>query len=123
MSVAPTEKGEIYDFIQSHGITGFATVAGDRHSFWAGLAAKSLPPRPFEPVGVAFVTGSISAPGMIEALEHRRKSDVRVTRWIWAAKFDAGRLLTARRIARNPYQGRTVDLCPTNINRGFITRN
>ncbi len=27
-----------------HGITGFTTVAGDRHSFWAGLAAKSLPP-------------------------------------------------------------------------------
>ena len=75
MSAAPTEKGEIYDFIRSHGITGFATVAGDRHSFWAGLAAKSLPPRLFEPVGVAFVTGSISAPGMIEALEHRPQSD------------------------------------------------
>ena len=74
MSWAPTEKGEIYDFIRSHGITGFATVAGDRHAFWAGLAAKSLPPRPFEPVGVAFVTGSISAPGMIEALEHGPKS-------------------------------------------------
>ena len=26
-------------------ITGFVTVAGDRHSFWAGLAAKSLPPQ------------------------------------------------------------------------------
>ena len=26
----------------THGITGFAIVAGDRHSFWAGLAAKSL---------------------------------------------------------------------------------
>ena len=45
-------------------------MAGDRHSFWAGLAAKSLPPKPFKPVGVAFVTGSISAPGIIEALEH-----------------------------------------------------
>ena len=75
MSLATTEKGEIYDFVQSHGITGFATVAGDRHSFWAGLAAKSLPPRPFEPVGVAFVTGSISAPGTIEAMEHGKTSD------------------------------------------------
>jgi alkaline phosphatase D len=46
-------------------------VAGDRHSFWAGLAAKSLPPKPFKPIGIAFVTGSISAPGMVEALEHK----------------------------------------------------
>ena len=69
-STAYTERAEIYDFVDEHGITGFATVAGDRHSFWAGLAAKSLPPRPFHPVGVAFVTGSISAPGMVEALEH-----------------------------------------------------
>jgi alkaline phosphatase D len=67
---AYVERGEIYDFVREHGITGFAIVAGDRHSFWAGLAAKSLPPRPFDPVGVAFVTGSISAPGMVEALEH-----------------------------------------------------
>jgi alkaline phosphatase D len=64
------ERGEIYDFVRDHGITGFATVAGDRHSFWAGLAAKSLPPQEFSPVGVAFVTGSISAPGMVEAQEH-----------------------------------------------------
>ena len=70
-STAYVERGEIYDFVQTHGITGFATVAGDRHSFWAGLAAKSLPPKPFVPVGVAFVTGSISAPGLVEALEHR----------------------------------------------------
>jgi alkaline phosphatase D len=69
-STAYVERGEIYDFVQENGITGFATVAGDRHSFWAGLAAKSLPPKPFTPVGVAFVTGSISAPGMVEALEH-----------------------------------------------------
>jgi alkaline phosphatase D len=56
--------------VRANGIVGFATVAGDRHSFWAGLAAKSLPPKPFEPVGVAFITGSISAPGLVEALEH-----------------------------------------------------
>src|SRR5579871_958037 len=69
-STAYTERGEIYDFVRDHGITGFATVAGDRHSFWAGLASKGLAPKPFEPVGIAFVTGSISAPGVIEAYEH-----------------------------------------------------
>jgi alkaline phosphatase D len=70
-SSAYVERGEIYDFIRSHGITGFATVAGDRHSFWAGLAAKALPPDRFDPVGIAFVTGSISAPGVVEGLEHK----------------------------------------------------
>jgi alkaline phosphatase D len=45
-------------------------VAGDRHSFCAGLAAKTLPPKPFNPVGLAFVTGSISAPGVAESLEY-----------------------------------------------------
>jgi alkaline phosphatase D len=65
-----TERGEIYDFVQDNGILGFVTLAGDRHSFWAGLAAKSLPPKPFAPVGIAFVTGSISAPTLQEALEH-----------------------------------------------------
>lgn len=74
-STAYVERGEIYDFVARQGITGFATVAGDRHSFWAGLAAKGLPPRSFEPVGVAFVTGSISAPGVVEALEHKLPKD------------------------------------------------
>jgi len=67
---AYVERGEIYDFIDANKITGFVTIAGDRHSFWAGLAAKSLPPKPFVPVGIAFVTGSISAPGLVEAFEH-----------------------------------------------------
>lgn len=70
-ATAYLERAEIYDFIRQHGITGFATVAGDRHSFWAGLAAKALPPQPFDPVGIVFVTGSISAPGLVEALEHK----------------------------------------------------
>jgi alkaline phosphatase D len=72
---AYVERAEIYDFIRAHQITGFATVAGDRHSFWAGLAAKSLPPQPFEPIGIAFVTGSISAPGLVEALEYKFPND------------------------------------------------
>ena len=67
-SGAFVERAEIYDFVSDHKITGFATVAGDRHSFWAGYAAKSLAARRnFEPVGIAFITGSISAPGMVEA--------------------------------------------------------
>jgi alkaline phosphatase D len=71
VSAAANERGEIFDFVARQNISGFAIVAGDRHSFWAGLAAKALPPNPFHPVGVAFVVGSISAPGMQEALEHR----------------------------------------------------
>ena len=74
-SNAYSERGEIYDFVREHGITGFATVAGDRHSFWSGLAAKSLPPQSFAPVGISFVTGSISAPGIVEALEHGLPKD------------------------------------------------
>jgi alkaline phosphatase D len=74
-STAYTERAEIYDFVRDQGITGFVTVAGDRHSFWAGLAAPALPPHPFSPVGVAFVTGSISAPGLVEAFEHSFPKD------------------------------------------------
>jgi alkaline phosphatase D len=71
-----TERAEVYDFVRDQGITGFATVSGDRHSFWAGLSAKALPPQAFEPVGVAFITGSISAPGMVEAIEHAFPKDM-----------------------------------------------
>jgi alkaline phosphatase D len=70
-SAAYVERAAIYDLVRDSGITGFATVAGDRHSFWAGLAAKALPPQAFEPVGIAFITGSVSAPGLVEAFEHR----------------------------------------------------
>jgi alkaline phosphatase D len=72
-SAALTERGELYDFVRDAKIAGFAVVSGDRHSFWAGYAAKALPPKSFDPVGVAFICGSISAPGMAEAFEHRLK--------------------------------------------------
>jgi alkaline phosphatase D len=68
-ATAFVERGEIFDFVRDRGITGFAIVSGDRHAFWAGYAAKALPPERFEPVGVSFVTGSISAPGALEAYE------------------------------------------------------
>lgn len=70
-STAYAERAEVYDWVRQHGIAGFATIAGDRHSFWAGLAANSLPPAAFEPVGIAFVTASLSAPGMVEANEYK----------------------------------------------------
>ena len=69
------ERGEIFDAVRDAGITGFAIVSGDRHSFWAGYAARALPPAKFEPVGVSFVGGSITSPGMQEAHEHGRKDD------------------------------------------------
>lgn len=74
-STAYQERGEIYEAIRQASITGFVTVSGDRHSFWAGLASKSLPPAAFEPVGAAFITGSVSAPGLVEAYEHRFPKD------------------------------------------------
>lgn len=68
------ERAELYDFVRDNRIEGFVTVSGDRHSFWAGYAAKALPPKAFEPVGITFITGSISAPGLAESLEHGLKS-------------------------------------------------
>lgn len=74
-STAFVERREIYDAVRDARLTGFATLAGDRHSFWAGYAAAALPPLNYEPVGVAFVTASLSAPGLVEANEHSLKKD------------------------------------------------
>ena len=74
-STCYSERKEIYDAVRSAGITGFVTVSGDRHSFWAGLSAEGLPPAAFEPIGAAFITGSVSAPGIVEAYEHRFPKD------------------------------------------------
>ena len=72
---AYAERKEIYDLIRDAKITGFAIVSGDRHSFWAGYAAATLPPRKFEPVGLSFVGGSLVSPGGMEAWEHGFKKD------------------------------------------------
>jgi alkaline phosphatase D len=69
------EKRDILDVIRDRGITGFAVVAGDRHSFWAGTLSKHLPPEKFEPLGIEFITGSISASGMFEAAEYSIPKD------------------------------------------------
>jgi alkaline phosphatase D len=74
-SSALMERAEIYDFVRRNAITGFGLVCGDRHSFWAGLAANTSPPNHLEPVGIAFVTGSVSAPGYVEAYEHSLPKD------------------------------------------------
>ena len=64
------ERGAILDFIEKEKISGFALLAGDRHAFCAGVVSKTLPPRPFTPVGAEFITGSISAPGLFEGNEY-----------------------------------------------------
>jgi alkaline phosphatase D len=69
------ERGEIYDVIRDAKITGFAIVSGDKHSFWAGYAAKALPPAAFEPVGLSFVGASLSSVGGVEASEHGLPKD------------------------------------------------
>ncbi len=69
------ERGEIYDLVRDAKISGFAIVSGDRHSFWAGYAAKALPPARFEPVGLSFVGASMASPGAMESYEHRLKKD------------------------------------------------
>jgi alkaline phosphatase D len=73
------EHREIFGMVRDEGITGLAIVAGDKHSFWAGYPSETLPPRPFEPVGVEFVTGSISQQGLaeVQALTFPRDSELR----------------------------------------------
>lgn len=86
-----TERGEIFDAVRDAGITGLAIVAGDRHAFWAGLPSKALPPKPFDPVGVEFVVGSISAPGLLESAEHRLPKDVPLRGMYLADRPDASK--------------------------------
>jgi len=71
-SSAFRERAEIYDTVRDHKVSGFVIVSGDRHSFWAGYAASKLPPAGFDPVGLSFITGSISAPGIAEAYEYAK---------------------------------------------------
>jgi alkaline phosphatase D len=69
-SGAFSERAEIYDTVRDHKVPGFVVISGDRHSFWAGYAAPKLPPAGYDPVGLSFITGSISAPGLAEAAEY-----------------------------------------------------
>ena len=69
------ERNEIFDSVRAHRVAGFVSLAGDRHAFTAGRVSTSLPPEKFEPVGVEFITGSISAPGLVEAAEYNIPKD------------------------------------------------
>lgn len=94
------ERGEIFDTVRDHGITGFAILAGDLHSFWAGYASKSLPPHGrFEPVGLSFVGGSITSPGMQEAYIDR---SITPTGHKSPSRFFRSRLLQLRAVAGAP---------------------
>ena len=70
-----SEHEEIFSVVRKENITGLAIVAGDKHSFWAGLATADLPPRKYDPVAVEFITGSISALGLAESLPYNIKDD------------------------------------------------
>ncbi|MFC5571115.1 alkaline phosphatase D family protein [Lysobacter yangpyeongensis] len=85
------ERAEIFDAVRDAGMTGLIVVAGDRHSFWAGYAAKALPPAAFEPVGVSFVGGSLISPGAAEANEHNQKKENNPTRGLYIAEDKDGR--------------------------------
>jgi alkaline phosphatase D len=69
------DKDEIFDYVREQKITGFAVVAGDRHDFYAGLVSKSLPPKEFDPLGVEFITGSISQQTLFEVVERTLPKD------------------------------------------------
>ena len=73
-----SERGEILDFVKANGITGLASVCGDRHAFFAGLLSKSLPPEPYEPLAIEFVGASVSSPGSCEAFEAKVTDDMKL---------------------------------------------
>ncbi len=70
-----TERNEILDLVRHENLAGFATLAGDRHAFAAGLLSAALPPSPLAPAGVEFIVGSISAPGLFEAMSYKISKD------------------------------------------------
>lgn len=72
-----TERNEIFDSVRAHRTAGFVSLCGDRHAFTAGRVSTRLPPERFEPVGVEFITGSVSAPGLVESAEHNIPKDHR----------------------------------------------
>ena len=62
------EREEVLKFIRARGITGVATICGDRHAFEAGLVPATAERTDF--VIPEFVTASISAPGLFESAEY-----------------------------------------------------
>jgi alkaline phosphatase D len=64
------ERTELLDLIRREGITGVVTLCGDRHSFLAGEVSTTSASTRGSRVVAEFVTGSISAPGLAEAVEY-----------------------------------------------------
>jgi alkaline phosphatase D len=58
-------------------------VAGDRHSFVAGVISPALPPRPYAPVGAEFIVGSVSAPTLLEAARYSLKKEQQAWRALY----------------------------------------
>ena len=73
-----TERAEILRVLSREEIAGMVSLAGDRHSFFAGVVSPTLPPYDFKPVAAEFVTGSVSAPTLFEAAEFRLPKDHRL---------------------------------------------
>ena len=69
------ERAEVLSFLRRNGITGVASICGDRHAFEAGVVSASLQPQSFDPVIAEFVTASISAPGLFEGAEYSVPKD------------------------------------------------
>lgn len=65
-SAYATERAEILRAADETGAR-LVSLVGDRHAFYAGTLSTELPPRPFRPVAVEFVTGSICTPTVTEA--------------------------------------------------------
>ncbi|HEV2668822.1 MAG TPA: alkaline phosphatase D family protein [Blastocatellia bacterium] len=74
-SVYASERAEILEVVRREGVAGLVSIAGDRHSFQAGVVSASLRPQRFDPVIAEFVTGSVSAPGLFEAAEYSLPQD------------------------------------------------
>ena len=70
-----TERAEILDVVRRERISGLISIAGDRHSFQAGVVSASLLPKRFAPVAAEFITGSVSAPGVFEGAEYGLPKD------------------------------------------------
>jgi len=73
-----TERAEILRVLSREEIAGMVSLAGDRHSFFAGVVSPTLPPYDFKPVAAEFVTGSVSAPTLFEAAEFSLPKDHRL---------------------------------------------
>ena len=69
-SSAYMERGEIYDFVRRAWHRGIRDGGRRSPQFLGWSRGKIASSKSFQPVGIAFITGSISAPGLVEAFEH-----------------------------------------------------